>query len=143
MMMLLAGLFVLSTTAVRADDDKAITVDQLPQKAQQFIKKYFPEEKIAYAKMDRDFFDTKYDVVFTNASKIEFLKNGEWKEIDCRHTVVPAGIVPAQITKKIAELYPKAKVTEIDRDTRDYEVKLDNQIELTFDLKFNLIDIDD
>ena len=29
------------------------------------------------------------------------------------------------------------------RDKRDYEVKLTNGLELTFDLKFNLIDIDD
>ena len=29
------------------------------------------------------------------------------------------------------------------RDSRDYEVKLSNGLELTFDLKFNLIDIDD
>ena len=39
--------------------------------------------------------------------------------------------------------YPDTSVVQIDRDKRDYEVKLTNGLELTFDLKFNLIDIDD
>ena len=39
--------------------------------------------------------------------------------------------------------YPDASIVQIDRDKHDYEVKLSNGLELTFDLKFNLIDIDD
>ena len=34
------------------------------------------------------------------------------------------------------------KVIEIDRDKRDIELKLNNRVELTFDLKYNIIDID-
>ena len=39
--LLFACLFALQGLA-KADDDRAITVDQLPQKAQEFIQKYFP-----------------------------------------------------------------------------------------------------
>ena len=143
MMILLAGLLVMSTAIARADNDKAVTIDQLPQTAQQFIQKYFPSEKVAYAKMERDFLETRYEVVFTSSRKVEFLKNGEWKEVDCRYSAVPEGIVPEQIMNKIKELYPEATVLEIDRDKYDYEVKLSNRMELTFDLRFNLIDMDD
>lgn len=38
--------------------------------------------------------------------------------------------------------YPKNKIVAIDRDRRDYEVELDNGLDLKFDLKFRLIDID-
>ena len=38
--------------------------------------------------------------------------------------------------------YPDAKILKIERDKKDYEVKLSNRTELKFDLKFNLIDID-
>ena len=40
------------------------------------------------------------------------------------------------------ENYPDRKITAIDRDRRDYEVELDNGLDLKFDLKFRLIDID-
>ena len=44
--LLFACLFALQGLA-KADDDRAITVDQLPQKAQEFIQKYFPKNEIS------------------------------------------------------------------------------------------------
>lgn len=44
---LLLVLFTLGFSAYA--DDKPITQEQLPAPAQQFIKKYFPAAKIAYA----------------------------------------------------------------------------------------------
>ena len=64
-----------------------------------------------------------------------------------RHThiavVPPAELVPAQIASYVEQNYKGAAIVQIDRDTRDYEVKLTNGLELTFDLRFNIIDIDD
>lgn len=143
MMILLCGLVLLGTTVAHADNDKPITFEQLPQQSQQFIKKHFPDEKVSFAKLERDFLETRYEVLFVSSTKVEFLKNGEWKEVDCRYSTVPAGIVPAQIAAKVKELYPEALVTEINRDSREYEVKLNNGLEMTFNLKFELVGIDD
>ena len=136
-------LFITGISLVYADNDRPIDVNQLPQKAQQFIKQHFPNEKIAYAKVERDFSGTKYEVVFAGSSKVEFRRNGEWKEVDCKYTAVPTAIVPQQITNFVTTRYPSATIVQIDRDKRDYEIKLNNGLELTFDLKFNLIEIDD
>lgn len=70
--------------AVRADDDRPVRFDQLPAKAQAYVKKYFPQEKVALAKMEKDFFDKKYEVIFASSSKVEFFKDGTWKEVDCQ-----------------------------------------------------------
>ena len=127
---LLVCLFTLQTVA-RADDDKPIQVTQMPQLAQQFIKQHFSDSKVALAK-----------VIFTNGNKVEFDKKGNWEEVDCKHTSVPVAIIPAAIQKYVTTNYPDAKVLKIERDKKDYEVKLSNRTELKFDLKFNLIDID-
>ena len=142
-MFLAAVLLTFGISKAKADDDRPITVTQLPATAQQFIKKHFPQQKVAYAKIERDFLDTTYDVVFTDSSKLEFFKDGQWKEVDCRHTAVPAAIVPQQIRDFVTKNYPGVLITKIDRDKRDYELKISNGLELTFDLKFNLIEIDD
>ena len=55
-------LFTLQTV-VWADDDKPIQVNQLPQTAQTFIKTHFPDNKVAMAKMETDWFDKSYDVI--------------------------------------------------------------------------------
>lgn len=143
LMILSAILMVFGITTACADNDKPITVAQLPAKAQQFVKTHFPKEKVALAKLEQDFLETRYEVVFTNGSKVEFLKNGEWKEIDCKYSTVPTAIIPAQIAQYISQNYPDTQVVQIDRDKRDYEVKITNGLELTFDKQFNLIDIDD
>ena len=143
LMILSAILVTFGINTACADNDKPIAVTQLPQAAQQSIKTHFPKEKVAFAKLERDFLETTYEVLFTNSTKVEFYKDGEWKEVDCKYSTVPAKIVPAQIAQYVAQNYPDAQVVQIDRDKRDYEVKLTNGWELTFDLNFNLIDIDD
>lgn len=134
-------LFALQTVA-RADNDKPIQVNQMPQQAQQFIKQHFSDSKVALAKVENDFLNKSYDVIFTNGNKVEFDKKGNWKDVDCKYTSVPVDIIPSDIQKYVKTNYPDTKILKIDRDKKDYEVKLSNRIELNFDLKFNLINID-
>lgn len=143
LMIIAAVLLFVASAPACADNDKPITVSQLPQTAQQFVKNHFPKEKVAYAKVERDFLEVQYEVVFTNSSKLEFNKNGEWKEVNCKYSAVPKAIVPAQIASYVSQNYSGADVVRIERDPREYEVKLTNGLELTFDTSFNLIDIDD
>lgn len=142
LMILLAGCFIAGTATARADYDQAITVDELPAKSQQFIREHFNGEKVTLAKKELDFMEVRYEVMFASGKKVEFLRNGDWKEV-VSPSGVPAAIVPAKIAAKVADLYPGTTIIEIDRDSRDYEVKLSNKMELTFDKKFNLVDIDD
>lgn len=134
-------LFTLQAVA-RADDDKPIQVTQMPQPAQQFIKQHFPSGKVALAKMESDFLYKSYEVLFTDGSKIEFDKKGKWTEVDCKNGAVPTAIIPAAIQKYVITNYPDAEITKIELDKKEYEVKLSNRTELKFDLKCNLIDID-
>ena len=103
LMILSAILITFCINTACADNDKPITVTQLPQTAQQFIKTHFPKEKVAFAKLERDFLETTYEVLFTNSTKVEFYKDGEWKEVDCKYSTVPAKIVPAQIAQYVAQ----------------------------------------
>ena len=137
------SVLVLGLSAAKADNDRVITKEKLPAAAQKFVNEHFGSLKISYVKEERDLFERNYEVVFTDGTKVEFRRNGNWKEIDCRYGEVPAVLVPEPIRKYISENYSNEKVLRIDRDRHDYEVKLSNRLELTFDLNFNIIDIDD
>ena len=142
-MFLAAAMLLLSVTSARADHDRPIQFNQLPVAAQEFINTYFANEKVSFAKEERDFMEVRYEVMFTNSIKIEFYKDGKWKEIDCKYSVLPEGIVPEQIATYVNSNFPGVKIHAIDRDRRDIEVELTNGLELTFDLYYNLIDMDD
>lgn len=136
----LACVFTVSTAAY-ADNDKPVSVSELPAAAQQTLKKYFGKQKVALAKMESGLLDKSYDVIFTNGEKIEFNRSGEWTEISCKTSGVPAGLIPAGISQYIKSNYPDARVLAIERD-KEYEVDLSNRVELTFNKSFQIVDID-
>ncbi|MDM8155687.1 PepSY-like domain-containing protein [Bacteroides gallinaceum] len=139
-MFLFVSLFTMQVAM--ADNDKPITFEQLPATAQTFIKQNFPNAKVAFVKMEKEFLDASYDVVFINGDKVEFDKKGSWKDITCRQMTVPQAAVPVKIQEFVKSNYPDAKVIKIEKDRYEYEVKLSNFWELTFDTSFNLIDMD-
>ena len=139
----LFALFSVGVFVASADNHKVINKSQLPVQAQQFIDKHFAGVEVSFAKEEREILGRSYEVRLANGAKLEFSSKGVWEEVDCRFGEVPAGIVPAEISKFIKENYPDAKVQKIEIDRNDYEVKLSNRLELKFDKEFRLVDIDD
>lgn len=141
----LAALFfgVSSASADGLELDRIISKEQLPASAIEFINKNFANSKISLVKEDRELFSKNYEVIFSDGARLEFTRSGEWKEVDCRNYEVPANIVPAAIAKYVSENYSGVRILQIDSDRFDYEVRLSNSLELTFDKSFNIIDIDD
>lgn len=137
------AVFSFGILTAKADNDRLIVKENLPQKAQLFIDSHFKSAKITYVKDERDFLERTFEVLFADGTKVEFDRSGEWKEVDCRRSSVPAAIVPAQITQYVNSNYPNVNIQQIERDRVDYELRLSNRLELTFDTKFNIIDIDD
>lgn len=126
----------------KADNDVPITVQQLPATAQTFINTHFKDSKVALAKKETGFFELSYDVIFTDGNKLEFDRNGNWKEVNCRYSAVPKAVIPQQIAAYVNSNYPGVNVLSIEKDDREYELRLTNRVELTFDLQFRLLDID-
>lgn len=138
---MLVCLFALQGLA-KADNDQPIEVNQLPKKSLDFLKQHFADISVSYAKIEKELLDKQYDVVLTGGQKIEFDKNGEWTNVDCKHTVVPAAIIPQQIKEYVKKKFPEQKIIQIERNKKTYEIELNNKLEVKFDQKFNVIEID-
>lgn len=122
-----------------ADNNKIIRFDQLPQAAQDFVEEHFADNEIAITSLERELFDRSYEVIFVDGKKLEFDKNGGWKDVDCPYDQVPESIVPEFISNFVAEHFPSAKITHLERDkASSYEVDLSNNFELEFDQNFKL-----
>ena len=125
-----------------ADNYQPIERTQLPEKAQTFLSTYFPKAKISLVRKEIDVMELSYDVIFTDGSKVEFDRKGNWTEVDCLTHPLPEGIVCETINKVIDAHYPGVQATKIERDHREIDVKLSNRVELTFNKHLQLIDID-
>ena len=116
-------------------DDIYIFPEQLPQNALGFIQKYFPNVNILYAEMDKK----GYEVQLSNGVEIEFLRNGEFKEIDGNYVAIPFEILPQTVANTVRRTYPNTVITKIERKWNLYEIKLNNMMELYIDANGQLL----
>ena len=119
-----------------ADNDKPVKVEDMPMTAQEFLKAYFPKVKVASATLDEK--DGDYEVRLENGVKIEFNNIGSWMEIE-GHVALPKGIVSSNIYDYVAHNYKKAKIYKIERDKNGFEIELNTDVELQFDLNGNFV----
>ena len=125
--------------SAKADHDQVINFNQLPQQAQTLLKEHFANKVPLIVTMDWD----DYTIVYETGEKVEFDKQGKWKEIDCRTSSVPTALIPEQIKSHIRATFPGTTIIDLDRNRRGYEVKLNNGLEVEYSPSFQVIDIDD
>ena len=77
---LIAVAFVV--TSCELDRKKILTVEQLPEAAQAYIKENMPEAKVLYVKKEHKNFQVRYEVKLDNKMELEFNSDGEIYDID-------------------------------------------------------------
>lgn len=66
-----------ATTSCELNRKKMLTVEQLPEAAQTYIKENVTDAKVLYVKKKREAFNTTYEVQFDNQLELEFNEKGE------------------------------------------------------------------
>lgn len=107
------------------------------------VATYFKDQKVALVKEESGFFYKNYDIVFVSGEKVEFDKSGDWPEIQCKQSEVPAQAIPKAIRNYVKMNRQDAKIVEIEKDSHGYEIKLSNRFEIKFNTKLQVVDIDD
>ena len=134
-------LLLLSVIAlnVHAFADIPVTFAQLPQKAQQFINKHFSNVGFLSANQD----DGEYEVMLKDGTKIDFTLQGDWKEVDCHVTAVPAALIPTAIAQYVKTNFPNNIITKIEKKYNGYDIELETDLELKFDKSGKFLYADD
>lgn len=143
LLLLIASAILLSTLPASAGDDRPIAYGDLPAAARELLAAHFDGLRVSRSSVERSLFDREYTVVFSDGSKIEFDKEGAWTKIECRRQAVPQALVPQAIRDAVAADFEGARIRSIERDRREYEVELENGLDLTFDRQFRLVEVDD
>lgn len=111
--------------------ERAVAPQELPGEARSFIAQHYPEENPVLVIKTLDELAVTYKVVFADGTQVKFRRNGMWREIKSR-------------SRYVARNFPGTFLVGIEHTCREWEVKLNNTIELTFDDKrFALKEYDD
>lgn len=134
--MMLAFMLTMSMSMM-ADNDRVITIKQLPAPAQTLLKQHFADKTVLIATVDFN----DYKVMYQSGEKVEFDKKGNWKDLDCKTSAVPTNLIPEQIKAHVKATFPDAIIVKLDRDRRGYEVRLSNGLEMEFNKRFQVVEI--
>lgn len=139
--LLLIGLWI--TTPMGAIGDKVTQdISLLPEECRTFIGTYYQDTPIAHIEIEKILcWDLGYEVILTDGTNIEFTSSGDWKDIEGKRAV-PAALIPVFIREYVLEYYPAEIVRSIEKERREYSIELSNGIELTFNHKGKLIEVD-
>ena len=108
MLMIAICCMVSCNMVANAGNDKPISVNTLPAKAQALLTKHFSNQKVVLATIESNVIGKNYDVVLKNGTKLEFDKKGNLTEIDCKQGTVPTQLIPqaTQICRQVGYTYP-------------------------------------
>lgn len=134
-------LFIVGVTQLQAKDVPA-TFRELPNKAQTFLNNHFSALKISYVIKDKGFFSTEYEVTLENGVQVEFNQDGDWKSVDGQDRSIPTAFIPTKITKYIKEKFPNMTISKIEKDSQKYEVELNGDLDLEFNLNGDYLRMD-
>lgn len=123
-------------------EDRPLVYEQLPAPAKEFINANYPGEKVSYVVVDDDVIKPDYTVRLANGVEIQFENSGALEKITAR-TGVPEAVVPVQISDYVEANFPDTVIVEYEIGRRDFSVDLSNGLELRFNGKFKLVELDD
>lgn len=123
------------------DDSSYINVSALPQSIKDYISNNYPNAAILYAEEDYDDGQTIYEVKLDNGMELEFDSNGNLLSSDDDN--IPIAQLPQAILDYVSNNYPNNTIVEAEFEFENgqkmYEVELDNELELYFDMNGNFI----
>ena len=121
------------------EDGVAVNYSNIDPSILQFVEAHFPQTGVYNCQMTQHY----YKVRLNDQTKLKFTHSFEWIEVDCEHStiygIVPASIVPQQITAYVATNFPNNHIDQIEKENYGWDIELDNDHEIKFDTNFNVI----
>ena len=79
----------------------------------------------AYVEQDFDSFEAR----LSNGVKVEFHRDGNWKEIESYNGVNPT-LLPAQVAATLQSTFPNVTIIKVEKEWNGYEIKLSNMLKV-------------
>lgn len=126
---------LVASMAWAEDLEKKVSLQELPEKAQEFLNTYFEGVKVkkVIKTTDAYTFVEEFDVYLSNKTQIEFDMVGAWNEITLKNKKVemPRFIYPNRVVDTIDNQYADKKIVKVSNDGMEYDIKFKDGSEVT------------
>lgn len=137
----LSAVFLLFSSCILYGDGTLIEFKDLPKEAQSYVRTHFPDAKAVKIEKEKDGLSVKYEVELDNNIDLDFDSKGKITDID-GNSKLPDSVIPERILEYVKKNYADNYITDWSIEKKVQEIKLNNELELKFDLKGNFLRID-
>ena len=131
----LLAVALVASMAWAEDLEKKVSLQELPEKAQEFLNTYFEgvQVKKFIKTTDAYTFVEEFDVYLSNKTQIEFDMVGARNEITLKNKKVemPRFIYPNRVVDTIDNQYADKKIVKVSNDGIEYDIKFKDCSEVT------------
>jgi hypothetical protein len=142
----LLAVALVASMAWAEDLEKKVSLQELPEKAQEFLNTYFEGVKVkkVIKTTDAYTFVEEFDVYLSNKTQIEFDMVGAWNEITLKNKKVemPRFIYPNRVVDTIDNQYADKKIVKVSNDGMEYDIKFKDGSEVTINALGQILEFD-
>lgn len=131
---------IFNTSCNDDDSETPVQSQEIPSEIKNYVTTNFPSSTITNATIEND--DShKYEITLSGGYKLKF--NSANAIVDIEGTSkLPDSVIPAKILQYVTTNYPSNYIISWETDSTTQEVKLNNNVELVFNMSGDFIRID-
>ena len=126
---------------ISCEKEKILPLIDVPTEISNYVSTHFPENPIIQAIKDTDGFELTYDITLEGGFFIEFNRKKEVIDIEGL-TKLPDSVIPAKLLEYATTNYPDNYIIGWELDDRNQQIKLENGLELEFNMNGDFLRID-
>ena len=115
--------------------DMVVPVSELPSNAQNFISQNFKGSNATLVKKDID----SYEVSLSDGTELDFMANGEWKEVDGKYKAIPLDFLPKELLGKAQTSQANAQIIKVEKEINGYKFQFNNNMKVYVDPNGNVL----
>lgn len=126
---------------VGCDKETIVKDSDLPKEIHSFITTHFSGKRIIQSVKDREGLELTYDILLDGNIRLEFNSKKQIIDIES-HDKLPDSVIPDKIINYVSTHYAGNYITGWELDDRNQQVRLNNGIELEFNMDGDFLRID-
>jgi hypothetical protein len=134
-------IIMISVSLVSCEKETDVPANNLPQEIQDYISYHFSNNPILQATEDVENLIKNYEVILSDLTKLEFNRQKKITDIESPQKL-PDSVVPDLILTWKSINFPENNIVEWELEDRHQEIKLDNNLEIDFNMAGDFLRID-
>lgn len=132
---------VVSAVLLSCDKESLMKAENFPEPISNYIETHFPEHGINLVIQDKEGIRSTYDVALEGGYFLEF--NKKYELIDAEGSLeLPESVIPVTIREYVTANFPDNQIIAWELENRNQQIKLNNELQLEFNIKGEFLRID-